>query len=181
MNICKVIANIFKKFLKRDVNKEMRKFLETGNKPAGTGTVVNVKVPSRKSSRRLEDATPDLQAAYRLIRMYYRDVFPGKILVITESYRSLKKQQDLYAKGRTVKGKVVTYVDGIKTKGKHNYYPSRAIDVAVKDASTGKITWELKFYKPLLRLVAKVRKETGIKVVSGGSWRKLRDFPHLEV
>lgn len=135
----------------------------------------------KKSSRRLEDAEGRLQDAFRLVRLGYRRRFPGHTLVLTEVYRSLKKQKELYNQGRTKPGKIVTYIDGVNKKGKHNYYPSKAVDVAVRREADGHITWDLKYYKPLVEIVQSVSKEVGYKVVSGGSWKRLKDYPHIEV
>lgn len=137
-------------------------------------------IPTR-SSKQLIDAEPKLQDAFRLIRLYYRNSVPGHTLVLTEVFRHPKKQKALYAQGRTKPGKKVTYVDGHKKKGKHNYYPSKAIDVAVLNIHTNKITWDVKKYKPLVKLATRVSKEIGVKITSGGSWKKLKDYPHLQV
>lgn len=133
------------------------------------------------SSRKLKDADEDLQKAFRLIRLYYRSIRPGHTLVITRTFRSFEDQQKLYQKGRTTKGKKVTNIDGIKKLGKHNYYPSKAIDVAVRNESIKGITWNLYYYRPLVGLAKKVSKEIGVKITSGGSWKKLKDYPHLEI
>jgi len=140
-----------------------------------------IKPVPAKSSRKLEDAVPELQVAFRLIRMYYREYFPLHTLRITRSYRSIKEQQSLYAQGRTTAGVVVTYVDGVQKKGKHNYYPSKAIDIAVENGTTGEILWDVKYYKPFVKLAVRVSKELGRKITSGGSWKKLKDYPHLQV
>ena len=59
---------------------------------------------------------------------------------ISEGHRSVATQQEYYKKGRseingewviTDKSKVVTYVDGIVNKSKHNYSPSMAFDFYV--------------------------------------------------
>jgi len=180
-NLLKLLKRVFSYF-QYEVIKPL--ILTTPPKP---GSLIEVRslqqriIYKFKSSRKLEDADETLQRAFRLIRMYYRGYFPHHTLVITQSYRSIKEQQKLYAKGRTKPGKIVTYVDGIKKKGKHNYYPSKAIDVAVKSGITNKITWDVEYYKPLVRLAKKVSKEVGKKITSGGSWKKLKDFPHLQV
>lgn len=142
--------------------------------------------PSKKlipfnSSRKLEDSHTKLQAAFRLIRMYYREYYPHHTLIITQSYRCRTDQQKLYRKGRTTPGKIVTNIDGVKKKGKHNYYPSKAIDAAVKDGKTGKIIWDEKYYYPLVKLAKRVSKEIGIKITSGGSWKTIKDYAHIEL
>ena len=78
-------------------------------------------------------------------------------------------------------GKIVTYVDGYKKKGKHNCYPSKAVDVAVQYNPDNSITWDIGKYKPLLGLAKTASAFVGKKITSGGSWKKLRDYPHLEI
>ena len=59
---------------------------------------------------------------------------------LSEGHRPVAKQQEYYKKGRTEidgewvitdKSKVITYVDGVVKKGKHNYNPSMAFDFYV--------------------------------------------------
>jgi len=133
----------------------------------------------KKSSRKLSDADPKLQTAFRLIREQYRLKRPGYTLVLTDVFRHPKKQKAIYEQGRTKPGKIVTYADGYKKKGKHNYYPSKALDAAVKDPYLNSITWAVSLYKPLGKIIKKVSKETGIKLEWGGDWKKLKDMPHI--
>jgi len=135
--------------------------------------------PPTKSSRKLIEAYSTLEQAFIKIRAKYRKAVPGYTLIVTQTYRSVLDQQRLYAKGRTEPGKKVTWVDGVKKMSKHNYYPSRAIDVAVKQLKTGKVMWATEKYKPLVKIVREVSKEVGVKLVSGGTWKK-RDYPHIE-
>jgi len=133
-----------------------------------------------KSSRSIKDANVLLKMAWPEIRKRYQKAHPGLTLIITQSHRTVKRQQKLYAKGRTKPGKKVTWVDGVKRIGKHNYYPSQAIDVAVKSLFMNKITWNVVLYKPLVKIVKEVGKEMDIKLVSGGTWKK-KDYPHIQV
>ncbi len=58
-------------------------------------------------------------------------------------YRSIDEQQELYKQGRNKAGVIVTYVDGVKIKSKHNNLPSLAVDIyAYVD---GKATWDEKY------------------------------------
>ena len=67
---------------------------------------------------------------------------------IIEGYRSVERQQILYKQGRTEPGKIVTKIDGIKKKSKHNYIPSLAVDVA--PYVDGQIVWDLKYYPSII-------------------------------
>jgi len=110
---------------------------------------------------------------------------PGKYLVLTTVHRTLETQFGLYQKGReklptgdwmvTDKSQVVTNVDGFKNIGAHNYFPSRAIDVAVVDNQTGQTLWEENHYHCLVEIASRLGLE------SGGSWKSLKDWPHIQV
>lgn len=136
--------------------------------------------PPTKSTRDIEAADPKLQMAFKCIKRKYEKVFPGYTLIVTSVYRTIKEQQRLYTKGRTKPGKKVTWVDGIKKKGNHNYYPSKAIDVAVKKIG-GRITWDKKRYLILVDLARQASNFMNVKIRSGGSWKRFKDYPHLEV
>jgi len=60
----------------------------------------------------------------------------GFHLKVTEGFRTWERQEELYAQGRTKRGKVVTWARGGHSW--HNY--GRAIDVAFIE--NGKLTWE---------------------------------------
>lgn len=124
------------------------------------------------ASRSLADAHPALTERFILLgEDFAREQTPRR-LIVTCTYRSVEEQQKLYAQGRTVAGKVVTKIDGVRVKGMHNYTPSRALDVAVfvDDA----ISWDELLYHPLVDLAARHG------LVSGGSWKTWKDWPHIE-
>lgn len=110
---------------------------------------------------------------------------PGKYLVLSAVFRSPEEQFELFKKGRKQdetgiwivadKSKIVTNVDGLKTLGAHNYRPSRAIDVVVVDNQTGKALWEESCYYPLVEIAR------GVGLESGGAWKSLKDWPHIQV
>ena len=73
----------------------------------------------KRSLDNLETCHPDLQMiAHRVIMD--SDVDFG----ITEGYRSLERQKELFDMGRST-------IDGVSVKGKHNYKPSLALDFYV--------------------------------------------------
>lgn len=124
------------------------------------------------SSRSLSDAYPALAEKYLLLAEDFSREQASYSLVVTCTYRSVEEQQALYAQGRTVPGKVVTKIDGVRVKGMHNFTPSRAIDVAVMVG--GEIAWDEPLYHPLVELAARHG------LVSGGSWLHFKDWPHIE-
>ena len=130
--------------------------------------------PLNKSiSRDIADAKGQLKAMWPLFKKRFRER-TGNELILTCTYRSFKEQQILYAQGRTTKGRIVTWVDGVKNKSNHNYYPSRAIDVAVLVG--GKISWSDEDYRPLGLLC----RDMGL--VWGGNFSDgKKDMPHIEL
>lgn len=99
----------------------------------------------------------------------------GCPMKMTEGRRSLKRQQDLYAQGRTKPGQIVTRADGVRHRSKHQEQGDgthHAVDcVFVLDR--GRVSWE----GPWEAFGAVVRAHG---LVWGGDW-KLKDRPHVEV
>lgn len=136
-------------------------------------------------SKDINDAAKPIRDKWEEIKNEYFQSVPGFYLELTEVHRSPERQFELFKKGRTMdtqgnwittdKSQIVTNVDGYKILGAHNYYPSRAIDVAVVSNKTGKITWEEKYYRPLLDIAKKLGLE------SGGSWTSIKDWPHIQI
>jgi len=145
------------------------------------------------ATKDIADAAKPIRDVWENITNEYIQHNPGKYLSLTSVYRPPEEQFSLYQKGRkkdsngnwvvSDKSQVVTNVDGHKTKGAHNYYPSRAIDVAVFDNQTGKASWKEKDYLVL----GAISKRFGL--VWGGDWdgdgdrtdQQLHDLPHIEV
>jgi len=125
------------------------------------------------SSVYLKDCEKDLAEKYIALLHDFRENHPGYDLQITCTHRSAKEQMELYAIGRSKPGQIVTQIDGVKKMSNHNFMPSRALDVAV--LIHGKITWDEEAYKPLVALAEKHG------LVSGGSWKTFKDYPHLEL
>ena len=50
---------------------------------------------------------------------------------ISEGHRPLERQKKLYAQGRTESGSIITNIDGVTNKGKHNFKPSEAADIYI--------------------------------------------------
>jgi len=78
---------------------------------------------SAASLAKLETCHPDLQAVMKEAIKYFD-------FTITYGVRTVDEQQALYAQGRTKAGAKVTWVDGVTKKSKHNYTPSKAVDIA---------------------------------------------------
>ena len=114
-----------------------------------------------------------MQIAFRALEREFMSKTGNKLL-ITCTYRSPEEQQALFNKGRFGDtNPIVTMLDGIEKKSNHNFLPSRAIDVAVLIGD--KVSWSSSYYWPLVELAP------NHGLVSGGSWFKWKDFPHLEL
>ena len=95
--------------------------------------------------------------------------------IVTESYRSAERQNELYAQGRTKPGPVVTFKQGGESK--HNVLPSRAVDVAFLLAD-GSVSWSGLLLSKFARLV----KAADARVRWGGDFPgDFKDGPHFEV
>lgn len=101
---------------------------------------------------------------------------------IVEGVRTVKRQQDLYAQGRTEPGQIVTNVDGITTLSNHqpkidgyghavDLYPYFNKSVQVNAVNELKI---------IAGHILSVSCQLGIKIEWGGNW-KMRDYPHFEL
>ena len=94
--------------------------------------------------------------------------------IITECFRSVKRQDELFAQGRTAPGNIVTYKRGGESN--HNVLPSAALDVAFVLPS-GKVSWSGLLLSKFARLV----KAADVRVRWGGDWPHFKDRPHFEV
>lgn len=128
---------------------------------------------SKSSLNRLKTAECDLQKLAILALKYSLYDFG-----ISEGHRTIKRQAKLYAQGRTTPGDIVTNVDGVNKKGKHNYDPSRAIDVFAY--VNGGVSWHVGYYVAISKAFERAGKELGIKYSWGGDW-KFKDYPHYEI
>lgn len=125
-----------------------------------------------------ESSKPNINDANKYIRDRWAEIkalftsATGNSLLLTCVYRSPQEQAKLYEIGRSKPGKIVTNCDGVIKKSNHNYFPSRAIDVAV--ISNGKVIWDNDYYDPLGIVCKK------LNLVWGGSWTGFKDRPHIE-
>lgn len=103
----------------------------------------------------------------------------GIEIVITEKWRSNKRQDDLFAQGRSMNGNIVTYAEGGESY--HNY--GLAIDYAVRNKD-GKIIWDTGYDgnnndESDWFEVADIAKELGFEW--GGDWQNFKDYSHLQM
>ena len=79
---------------------------------------------SQSSKARLETCHPDIQLIIEEAIKWSPIDFG-----VSHGHRSPEEQNELYKKGRTEPGDIVTYLDGFNKKSKHNESPSQAVDV----------------------------------------------------
>lgn len=104
----------------------------------------------------------------RLIARGDKTLAPYKV-VPRYGYRTLAEQDEIYAKGRTKPGDIVTLVTG----GHSFHNARRAIDLAIVDPATGQAIWEKSLFAKLAKLKSK-------KLEWGGAWKELVDLPHFQ-
>lgn len=102
---------------------------------------------------------------------------------IVEGVRSLQRQQALYKQGRTTKGDIVTYADGIKNKSNHqlkNDGFGYAVDVY--PYYSGKVQYsDVASLRIITDHIKGVAKKLGIKITCGIDWKKPFDPPHIQL
>ncbi|WP_404800843.1 M15 family metallopeptidase [Guptibacillus algicola] len=103
----------------------------------------------------------------------------GIDVVITDGHRSNEEQNELYEKGRSDGGNVVTNVTGGGSY--HNY--GLAIDFALK-RDDGEVVWDMKRddnengESDWMEVVS-IAKDLGFEW--GGDWSSFKDYPHLQM
>ncbi len=127
---------------------------------------------SKWSKIRLESANPIFTKGLPVINAEVNRAYPGVKLEVISTYRNCKKQDWLYAQGRTRPGKIVTYARCGQSL--HNEKPSRAIDV--KPYMNGEpFSANKKFWFTF----GKVAEKNGFGW--GGRFRKLKDYGHIQI
>ena len=127
-------------------------------------------------SRKLEHLRKDVREKAELLLSKTSTI--GIDLIITCTYRSNEEQADLYAIGRTAKGRIVT--NALPGESKHNNMEggapaSLAFDVVPLVA--GKPMWDAS--NPVWQVVGSLGESVGLKWA--GRWKRMREYPHFEV
>lgn len=116
---------------------------------------------SKKSIERIEECDERLQLiAYELIHRMDVSVLCG--------HRNKKDQDAAFAAGKS----------RLRwPNGKHNKWPSQAIDIAPYP-----INWNnIKRFEVMLKHVTDIAKELKIKIRLGRDFKSLKDYPHVEL
>ena len=140
--------------------------------------MVTLQTVRSKSARRLEGLHPVVkQKAEQLIE---RSFSAGVPILITQGFRSIEYQNELYAQGRSKPGKIVTNAKGGRSF--HNY--GLAVDFALLLPDGMNVSWDTArdgdrdgqrdWYE-----VAAIGKKLGFEW--GGDWERFIDMPHLQM
>ena len=125
---------------------------------------------SQRSITNLENVDERLKSiCYELIKVID--------FTVIEGFRTRERQKELFDKG-------FSKIDGISKKGKHNYFPSRAVDIIPykkgRNPFDGSKESEEMFYE-LAEEFKKVAKELNIAITWRGDWESFKDLPHFQI
>lgn len=107
---------------------------------------------------------------YKLTKLLKQCAKKDIYLIITEGFRTKEYQDELYAKGRTKPGKIVTNARGSSYSSQHMW--GIAFDIAINDS---KKLYDL----TLIKKVAKIAKSKKVGLGWGGDWTSIVDTPHF--
>lgn len=132
---------------------------------------------SERSKKNLAGIHPDL------VKVMDRSIVDSPVdFTIVEGVRTTERQKELYAKGRTEPGKIVTYADGVVNKSNHqaredgygyavDLYPYVGGQLRMNDIESLR---EIAFH------IKTIAMSLGVKIDWGGDW-KMRDYAHFEL
>ena len=116
---------------------------------------------SQRSKDRLKGIHPDL------VKVIEEAIKNSPLdFSITEGLRTKERQKELFSAGKsmTMNSRHIT---------------GHAVDIAViKD---GTVTWDSKYYVPVLEHIKAIAKQFNIPIVFGGEWVTFKDYPHVEL
>lgn len=125
----------------------------------------------------------NLATAEEKLQLLFNEVIKEIDCTVIYGHRTPEEQFELFKQGREKKdgwwvkvGKTVTNLDGSIKKSKHNYFPSKAVDVVPFP-----LDWNnIESFKNLAVIIKKKAKELNIGVEWGGDWQ-MKDYPHWQV
>ena len=98
---------------------------------------------------------------------------------VIEGVRTTKRQQELYAQGRTTKGSIVTKADGEENKSNHQAKSDgygHAVDIVPYP-----VDWNTKSkFVAIADAMKEAAKDLNVSIQWGGDW-KFTDLPHFEL
>ena len=132
-------------------------------------------------SRKKEDLEPFLMEAYLYAKQRFMDNSFHFKPFLTCTHRSIEEQEELFSHGREDKKPVVTNCDGVSKKSKHNYYPSRAFDIAFLRIGSRELSWDVYLFKLFNKYVQQYCNMVGGKIKWGGEFKSFTDNPYYEL
>jgi peptidoglycan LD-endopeptidase CwlK len=141
---------------------------------------------STNSIKKLETVNPILADVLPRAKQLFLSMVKGADVQITQGTRTAKEQNDLYKKGRTKPGKIVTYADGYRNKSNHqgpvDGQAGSAVDFAISVNGTYVDNGRDPLYKKFNDCVQRAASEMGYSGIEwGGNWAgKKFDGDHLE-
>ena len=105
---------------------------------------------------------------YKLSKMLDECHKGGIYLIITEGIRTVQRQDELYAQGRTKPGIVVTRARGLSYSSQHQW--GIAFDIAINDKADP-------YNDNRMLRAAQIGKSVGLSW--GGNWKSIVDKPHF--
>lgn len=148
-----------------------------GKKEEAVEPVVPAPVVVDKGYKFSKRSIANLKTCHPLLYVLALEAIKEFDFVVICGHRSVTEQQALYAQGRTRAGKIVTNIDGIKKKSKHNQTPSLAMDLVPHP-----IDWnDIERFKELGKIIKRLAKEANTPLSWGGDWRSFKDYPHFEL
>lgn len=130
-------------------------------------------MPDVAVSRDYKHCSPALIKRFINVATDFAQLYPGKTLLVTTTYRSPAEQNRLFQVGRTAPGQIATMLDGKNKKSRHNTFPSTALDFCVLIG--GKVSFEERELYP----VGELAKKYGLEW--GGFWTRFPDYCHLQL
>jgi peptidoglycan L-alanyl-D-glutamate endopeptidase CwlK len=128
---------------------------------------------SDTSLKRLRGVHADLQTLFNQVVIHFD-------CSVISGVRTAEEQQDLYAKGRTEDGQIVTYKDGVIKKSKHQL--GLAVDVVPYPTLYKDEEIMEEFGKYVIDVATELKNKGLIdnEITWGGTWR-FRDLPHFQI
>ena len=118
--------------------------------------------------------------AERIRKVYFAMQVLGYPMRPTEGLRTLERQQQLYAQGRTAPGSIVTRADGIVSRSNHQACPGENFGRAVDSCFVGSDPYlEHHVFGPRL-WEAFGANAVALGLIWGGRFTTIKDRPHVE-
>ena len=127
-----------------------------------------------KFSRRSLDNLRDIDD--RLVKIC-NELIKEYDFTVIEGFRSVERQLELFKKR-------FSQIDGINKKGKHNYFPSLAIDIIPYEKGHNPFDGSDKSKKMFIEMsnrFKEIAKRLGINITWGGDWKSFKDLPHFQL